>query len=250
MSGISRRDLLKSGSVATAAMAIGFGGMFGTRALAADDETIQEIIDIAATAELFATTHYFRALQSTTKANFAAGERAYIVAGLEQEYFHYNYLVSLGAKPLATKFFFPLKTFDDKKTFATVTAIAETVFVGAYIAAAHSFAKLMQPAFAAIATQVGCVEAQHLLFMNQVAGLTPPNNLAIAAAPFYLVKDAVPVVMPLLDGKKGALGDMETTALDAPDKAAVEKAVGKSTQLTKLAAPFDTVIAPFADKKA
>jgi len=37
MSGISRRDLLKSGSVATAAMAIGFGGMFGTRALAADE---------------------------------------------------------------------------------------------------------------------------------------------------------------------------------------------------------------------
>jgi hypothetical protein len=247
---VSRRTLLKGGSVLAAASVVGFGGMFGTRALAAEDETVEDVINIAATAELFATTHYYRAIQEAKKLNIGAGELSYLQAGLEQEFFHYNFLVSLGAKPLATKFYFPKGTFGDKKTFATVTAIAETVFVGAYTAAVHTFAKLGSPANAAIAAQVATVEAQHLLFMNQLAGVNPPNNLGITAAPFYLVKDAVPVVSPLLDGKKGALGDMETDAIAAPDKDAVLKAQGgKSLLKAKLDAPFNTDVAPFADKK-
>jgi len=157
--------------------------------------------------------------------------------------------VSLGAKPLATKFYFPKGTFGDKKTFATVTGIAETVFVGAYTAAVHTFAALGSAETAAIAAQVATVEAQHLLFMNQLAGMNPPNNLPITAAPFKLVKDAVPVVSPLLDGKKGALGEMETEAVNPPDKDAVLKAQGgKSLQLAKLPAPFDTAIAPYSMK--
>lgn len=246
---VSRRTLLKGGSLLAAASVVGFGGMFGTRALAADDETAQEVIDIAATAELFASTHYLRAINEASKMGIGAGELAYLQAGLEQEYFHYTFLVSLGAKPLATKFFFPKGTFGDKKTFAAVTAIAETVFVGAYTAAVHTFAKLGSADTAAVAAQVATVEAQHLLFMNQLAGVNPPNNLGITAAPFYLVKDAVPVVAPLLDGKKGALGDMETDAVAAPDKDAVLKGHGgKSLLKAKLDAPFDTVIAPFAKK--
>lgn len=249
MSQISRRNLLKSSSVLAAATAVGFGGMFGTRALAAADETAEDIINIAATAELFASTHYYRALEKSTKAKFSEAELLYLKAGLEQEYFHYEFLVSLGAKALTDKFYFPVGTFDDKKTFATVTGIAETVFVGAYTAAAHSFAVLGAPENAAIATQVATVEAQHLLFMNQLAGISPANNLPITAAPFYLVKDAVPVVSPLLDGKEGALGKMEKDALAAPTKDAIMKAIGgKSLQLTKLPAPFGTTIAPFAKK--
>jgi hypothetical protein len=248
---ISRRNLLKSGSVLAAASVVGFGGMFGTRAMAqGTPETAQDVINIAATAELFASTHYLRALDKGTKAKFAEGELSYLKAGLEQEYFHYTFLVSLGAKALTDKFYFPVGTFNDKKTFATVTGIAETVFVGAYLAAIHTFATLGMPENAAIAGQVLGTEAQHLLFMNQLAGVNPPNNLGIMAAPFYEVKDAVPVVSPLLDGKEGALGKMETDAVAAPTADAVLKAIGgKSLLLTKLAAPFGTAIAPFAKKK-
>jgi hypothetical protein len=247
---VSRRSLLKGGSLLAAASVVGFGGMFGTRALAQGDETAQDIINIAATAELFATTHYFRAVNEASKMGFGAGELAYLQAGLEQEYFHYTFLVSLGAKPLAEKFYFPVGTFGDKKTFGTVTAIAETVFVGAYTAAVHGFAKLGSAETAAVCAQVATVEAQHLLFMNQISGVNPPNNLGITAAPFKLVADAVPVVSPLLDGKKGALGDMEKDAVSAPDKDAVLKAQGgKSLLKAKLDAPFDTPIAPFTAKK-
>jgi hypothetical protein len=246
---LSRRELLQSGSVLAAASVVGFGGMFGTRAMAAADETAQDILNIAATAELFATTHYYRALQSTTKASFGAGEKTYLQAGLEQEYFHYTFLVSLGAKPLAEAFYFPMKTFDDKKTFSTVTAIAETVFVGAYVAAAHSFAKLGMAENAALAAQVACVEAQHLLFMQQIGGITPPNNLGLAAAPFIKVADAVPVVSPLLDGKKGGLGDMEKDSMKAPSKDDVMKAIGGKSLLLAKDGSLQTAIAPFKATK-
>jgi len=81
---VSRRTLLKSGSLLATASIVGFGGMFGTRTLAAADETAQEVIDIAATAELFATTHYYRAIENAKAMGMGAGEISYLQAGLEQ----------------------------------------------------------------------------------------------------------------------------------------------------------------------
>jgi hypothetical protein len=241
---MSRRGFLTATGLA--ATAVTFGSAFGitsASAQAAGDD-VQTIINIAATAEAFAVTHYYRALAKTTKAQFTAGEIAYLKAGLESEQAHFDFLVSAGAKPLYTTFFFPKGTFDDKKTFGAVTGIAETVFVAAYIAAAYQFAVLGHPDLSAIAAQVAAVEAQHLALVNQIAG-TFPNNIALGAAVFGQVSEAVPVVMPLLDGKKGALGDMETATVNQPSAADVKTAVGKSNLIATLSAPFTTAIAPF-----
>ncbi len=252
---LSRRGFLTGSALVAAASMVGFGGMFGLRSASAqgDGDTVQQIIDIAATAEAFAVTHYFRSLQKTTKAKFTDKDIAYLKAGLESEQAHFDFLVANGAKPLATKFFFPAGTFDDAKTFGTVTAIAETVFVGAYIAATHRFSELGQHELAAIAAQVAVVEGQHLALVKEIAGLFP-NDVALAAAPFYNVSDAVAVVKPLLDGVQGALGKMETAAVAQPSAADVAKASllsnGKSGLLAKLPAPFNTPIAPFAKKDA
>jgi hypothetical protein len=246
---ISRRNLLKGTSIVAAASVVGFGGMFGTRAMAQGDETVQDVINIAATAELFASTHYLRAINEAKTVGLSEDEVLYLRAALEQEYFHYNFLVSLGAKALTDKFYFPAGTFGDKKTFATVTSIAEYVFIGAYIAAIHTFSVLGLHDNAAIAGQVLGTETQHLLFLNQINGVKPANNQAIMAAPLKMVKDAVPVVSPLLDGKEGALGKMETDAKPAATKDQVTKAVGAATLLiTKLPAPFGTPIAPYSSK--
>ncbi len=250
----SRRNFLGGSALLATASVVGFGGMFGLRsasAQAADGDTIKQIIDIAATAEAFAVTHYLRALDTkTTKAKFTPAQIAYLKAGLASEQAHLDFLEANGAAPLTTKFFFPVGTFDDAKTFGAVTAIAETVFVGAYIAATHRFSELGQHELAAIAAQVAVVEGQHLALVKEIAGQFP-NDVALAAPVFYNVSDAVPVVMPLLDGKKGALGDMEKTAIDYPGKDAVAKAVGaKSGLVDKLPAPFNTAIAPFAKKDA
>jgi len=245
---LSRRGFLKGGALLAAASTFGFSGMFGLHSVmaAAADDDIPTILNIAATAESFAVTHYLRALdKKTTKAAFTAAQIAYLKAGLESEQAHLDFLNANGGKSLVDKFFFPAGTFDSAKTFGAVTAIAETVFVGAYIAATHRFAELGQPELAAIAAQVAVVEGQHLALSKEIAGQFP-NDVALAAPVFYNVSDAVPVVTPLLDGKKGALGDMEKTPVPYPGKDAVMAAVGKSNLLAKLPAPFNTPIAPFA----
>lgn len=244
--GISRRGFLAGSSLAAAAATAGFSGMFGliaAHAQSAGDDP-QTIINVAATAEAFAVTHYYRALQKTTKAAFTAAQKAYLQAGLESEQAHFDFLVANGAKPVTTSFYFPAGTFNDVKTFGTVTSIAETVFVGAYVAASYRFAQLGNAALAATSAQVAVVEGQHLAFVNQMAGGFP-NNIALAAPLFVNVSDAVAIVQPLLDGKKGALGDMETTTVAQPSAADVKTAVGKSNLIASLGAPFAGLKAPY-----
>jgi hypothetical protein len=162
-------------------------------------------------------------------------------------------MIASGGKALLDKFFFPAGMFDTAEAFAKVTAIWETISVGIYLAAAHSFAELSQPELAAIATQIAVVEGQHLALVKQIAGVFP-NDVALAAPVYYSVSDVVGslgfLTQWMLDGSVGPLGAMEKTAVSYPGKDAVVKAVGKSALLAKLPAPFNTPIAPFAKQGA
>jgi hypothetical protein len=227
---LSRRDVLKGSALLAAASALGFTGVFGLRRAFAADDDAKTIVTVAATAETFATTHYYRAL--TEKAlSLSEGEKTYMLAALESEFDHLQFLRANGGAALQDKFYFPKGTFSNKKTLGAVTSIAETVFVGAYVAATHSFAKLGAPELAAVAAQVAVVEGQHLLFMRGLAGEKVPNNIALADPIFMNVGDAVPVVTPLLDGKKPASGplavDFETSAYQYPGDDAIKKLIGK-----------------------
>src|SRR5579871_6917577 len=198
---LSRRDVLKGSALLAAASTLGFPGIFGLRAAnaAAADDDIPTILNVAATAETFATTHYYRALM-TKSLGMNEPTTLYFVAAMYAEFVHLQYLQSNGGKALTTKFFFPKVTFSNLKTLGAITSVAETVFVGAYIAATNRFAQLNQPALAAVAAQVAVVEGQHLLFVRELAGEKLPNNVVLANPIFQNVSDAVPVVQPLLDG--------------------------------------------------
>jgi hypothetical protein len=111
----------------------------------------------------------------------------------------------------------------------TVTGVAETVFVAAYLAATRRFAQLEQPLLSMVAAQVAVVEGQHLSFMNGLAGQNPPNNIALGEPLFFNVSDAVPVISGLLDGKTKVAGlDTEKTAVKYPGADEIMKMVGKS----------------------
>lgn len=224
---VSRRDFLKNSAIAAAVLGSGisFGTAFGIRTSRAQEDDATTILNIAATAETFAVTHYYRALQGEAK--FTEAQIAYIKAGLEAEYQHLEFLNNNGAKALASEFYFPEGTFKDAKSFGTVTSIAETVFVAAYIAATQSFAKMGNPALAATAAQIAVVEGQHLALVRQMSEQLA-NNLAYGKALFKMVSEAVPVVAPLLDGKEGGLGKMETKAVAYPGADAVRMAIGES----------------------
>ncbi len=225
-SSLDRRTFLKGSALLASASALGWNGIFGlSRASAADGDDIPTILNIAATAETLACTHYYQALKSEIR--FTDPQIAYIRAALEEEYIHLQFLNDNGGKALTDKFYFPAGTLKSKIAFGTVSAIFETVFVGAYLAATRRFAELGQPLLAATAAQVAVIEGQHLALVRETA-LILPNNIALGEPKFYNISEAVPVVKPILDGQEGALGPMDKTPLSYPGPDAIVKAIGKS----------------------
>jgi|GEM_PF-1255246 len=177
MSQLSRRSLLK-GSLAAGLMSAaslgGFNAVFGfSRVLgqAMEDDSVETIINLAATAELFATTHYYAAIQNAAALGLDEGGVNYMKAGMIAEADHYDLLASLGAVPVVTEFYVPETLFSDAAVFAATTAavfaatteVAETTFVGAYLGATRIFSKNGQPNFAVTTAQIAAVEAEHRL---------------------------------------------------------------------------------------
>lgn len=225
---VTRRNFLMTGVLLASASTLGFSGMFGlSHANAADGDDVQTILNVAATAEAFACTHYYYALNSKIK--FTTPQTAYIKSALEQELIHLEFLMANKGKMLTDKFYFPAGVFASTTSFGLVSAIAETVFVGAYLAAARRFAELGNPLLAATAAQVAVVEGQHLALVRQTAGELP-NNIPLGEPVFYNVSEAVAVVQPLLDGKPGGLGPMNPAPLSYPGADTLRKAIGKSAQ--------------------
>jgi hypothetical protein len=202
MKPLSRRSFLKSTSLLAGATALGSTSLFGisrafARAVQGTNDDVQTILNLASTAELFATTHYLAAING----DLGLGEVQvnYLKAGFLAEQDHYELLVSLGAVPVVTEFYVPPTLFSDVALFAATTEVAETTFVAAYLAATRIFAEAGETAFAVTTAQIAGVEAEHRALVRQIAGLVP-NNLPYAQFQFPNVSDAVPVLQPFLDG--------------------------------------------------
>ena len=198
---LSRRTLLKGGAALSAGAMLGFNQVFGfSRVLgqAMKDDDLQTIINLAATAELFATTHYLAAING--KLGLADRQVDYLKAGFLAEQDHLELLMSLKAVPVVTEFYVPETLFSDQKLFAAVTEVAETAFVGAYLAATRAFSNAGAPQFAVTATQIAAVEAEHRALARQIGG-NLANNISYAQYTLQNVSDAVPVLQPFLDGK-------------------------------------------------
>jgi hypothetical protein len=201
----SRRSLLKAGTVA--ASLAGLKHFFGIPlALAQDsaDDDLQTVINLAATAELFATTHYLAAINGDL--GLAEGQVKYLKTGFLAEQDHLELLLSLGATPLFSEFYVPETLFSDVALFSTITEVAETTFVGAYLAATRIFTAMGQPAFAVTAAQIAGVEAEHRALVRQIGGRVA-NNIPYAQYTLNNVSDAVPILLPFLDGSgEGFIG--------------------------------------------
>lgn len=201
MGTLSRRNFLKNTGLLAGAVTLGsYSNLFGiSKALAQEtaDDDVQTILNLAATAELFATTHYLAAINGNLM--LAETQMNYLKAGFIAEQDHLDLLRSLGAEPVATEFYVPDGLFDDPALFATITEVAETTFVAAYLAATRIFAAAGETAFAVTTAQIAGVEAEHRALVRQIGGLLP-NNISYAQFQFANVSGAVPVLQPFLDG--------------------------------------------------
>ncbi len=212
---IARRSVLNR--AAAGAAAIGFSGLFGdySQAAAQGGDDVATIINLAATAEAFAITHYYNVL-NVKQIKFNAQQVLQLKAALESELDHLQFLQANGAKPLATSFYFPFKIWADIDTFVTVTEQGEAIFVGAYLAAVRRIAELGNALLAATAAQVVGVEAQHLALIREMGGRLG-NNISILEAQYFNVSDSVPSLTPFLKGGPG----FESTPVKYPGDGAV-----------------------------
>src|SRR5260221_182459 len=206
---MTRRNLLKGGALLSAASVLGFSGVFGLSHAQAAGDDVPTMLNVAATAETFACTHYYSALKS--KIRWTTPQLAYIKAALEEELIHLKFQTANKGKTRATDFFWPKGVFNPTTSLGLVSAIGETVFVGAYLAATRRFAELGNSLLAATAAQVAVVEGQHLALVRQTAGELP-NNIAYGEPKFFNVGEAFGVLVPLLHGGNDSdLGPMEKT---------------------------------------
>ncbi|MEP6987293.1 MAG: ferritin-like domain-containing protein [Chloroflexota bacterium] len=244
MANLSRRTILKGSALFGGGAFLTFNQVFGfSRVMgqAVKDDDTQTIINLASTAELFATTHYLAAINGAADMKLDAKQIEYLKAGFLAEQDHLELLMSLGAKPVVTEFYVPEKLFSDKALFAAVTEVAETAFVGAYLAATRAFSNAGAPQFAVTATQIAAVEAEHRALARQIGGLLP-NNISYAQYTLQNVSDAVPVLQPFLDGKPA---DDSLGKFVGPVKPPTADDIAKVRAETE-ALKYDESVKPFA----
>jgi hypothetical protein len=205
--GLTRRGFVKGAAgVGGGLAAASFAGAFGmgrAEAAAANDD-VATIANLAATAETLAVTFYYYGI---TAGNFGldAADVLYLQLAMDAEQYHLDILNSLGGKSLTQQFFVPANVLTDASVFVNTGLAAETAFVAAYLAATRAFGDMGQGKLAATTAQHAASEAVHLSLIRDIAGLVP-NDLALPAAIYYNVSDAVPTLAPFLKGGEGFIG--------------------------------------------
>jgi hypothetical protein len=218
----SRRAFMKGTAGIGGGLALaGFAGAFGmgaAQAAAANDD-VQTIANLAATAETLAVTFYYAGI---TGAQFSidAADVAYLRLAMDAEQYHLDILGTLAGKSLTQQFYVPADVLTDANVFVQTGLAAETAFVAAYLAATRVLAEGGHGKLAATTAQHAASEAVHLSLIRDIAGLVP-NDLALPAAIYYNVSDAVPTLAPFLKGGEGFIGPVSY-----PSKAQFEAALG------------------------
>lgn len=193
--GLSRRSLIKKGTVAGVAATVGLA----TYQLAATHvevaqahgtahrDSVQTILTIARTTERLAVTFVSNGVKHAEQLGLHGATLANVKAVLVEEQIHELYLKDQGADVLASEFSFPHgpKTFEDLPTFLKTLAEIGGVFDTVYLAATKELAQLGRPDLAQIAAQVAWVEGEHLALGRQIGIdfgiISPPaNNWAFA----------------------------------------------------------------------
>ncbi len=186
--GLTRRALLGR-AAATAAVMSAVAPPIALAQGTADETTT--IVNTAVTAEALAVTYLTGLIQNAEKTGVSKFTSV-LKAANAAEYDHYKALLSLGAKPLTTKFWAPDAFFKPGEPFK-VLELAETLFVNAYLIGTTAFAKAGKGSLARYAGEIGGVEAQHLALVRFAQNKLPDDR----AFQSYAIKNITGVVAAL-----------------------------------------------------
>jgi hypothetical protein len=212
--GRSRRDFFTSTAKLAGASVLGAAGIGLLQTTAAraatgqsaSSDTVQDILNIAATAENLAITFYYQALRSEFLPDVhSTANLNYFQAALSQEYEHLMFLEQAGGTPLATQFYFPDNMFSHENVFFPTASTLEDYFISAYIAATLDFSgayssgiTTANPTLIGVAAQIAGVESEHRALLRVAYNQNPPNNRIVESALLTSVQGAVGPLTPFL----------------------------------------------------
>jgi hypothetical protein len=183
-------------------------------------ESIGDILNIAATAEALGITFYYEGIRSPFFGALSEARQWYLQAALDEEREHLKFLQANGATAAATSFFFPTRAFEELGSFLVVLDQLENVFIAAYLAAQQRFAQIGQPLLAQIAGQILTIEAEHRIMGRVLGGQLPPNNRCLVRADYGCLSEAATALEPFLQG-----GEDFTRRGSLPSEAEINEAV-------------------------
>ncbi len=156
----------------------------------------------------------------------------YLQAALDAEVKHADLLVKLGARSTVHGFYFPSVLFTrlgsplDRASFLGALDMLETVCVGAYAAAAVSFARLGRLDLAAMSAEIMGVESEHRTLGRVIGAVLPANNHTLETAPFDAVMQAADAVRPFVTGQRFLFADGPVRAIAVPSRSQTAWAIG------------------------
>lgn len=175
----SRRTFLK-GAVATSAAVAGLGLLKGEADAQAAD-SIQTILNVAATAETLAVTFYTNGINNAASLGLAGNDLDEIKAAMLEEEIHLEFFLANGGVPAAQTFSFPdgAATFTNLSNFISTQQQLEGVFDSAFIAAAYEFGQLARPDLTRYACMIAMIESEHRALGRDIAR---SNNVSLSSA--------------------------------------------------------------------
>jgi len=133
------------------------------------DNTVENILNVAATAEVVATivntegARRVKKLDKTTKENIDAAAR--------EELIHYRVLTKkLGATPITERIWVPDKIFESEKNLLEALVIGDQIFINAYLIGVTAFGVSGSGKLARVAAEFMGVEAVHRALALQSLG--------------------------------------------------------------------------------
>lgn len=190
-SSFSRRTALKGLAVGAAGFTVAQSAFL--RSTAAQNETLQEVLDITATVERFGLTFLGEGLQSARNGGFdkawSEPEIAIVEAARAQEQFHLDAFEAAGGVALTDTFTVPPDFLTSFDAFFGAVVEQEAAEVAAQIAAMTVFTEMMRPDLAKVSFQYAAEEAEHRLLANYTLGVRPANDVAFAPALFGSVSE-------------------------------------------------------------
>jgi hypothetical protein len=186
----SRRGFMQKLLVAGAGAAVAATNVGKvTEVFASTDDSVLGFVNAAVGAERIGIAFYGNALGTgspysvatdpATSALLNSSHREYFRAAFNQESSHLAALVANGGTFPYAHFRFPTGTFASKNSMLAMGSNLESIFIGAYLGAVKAGATAGDSLgifVAEVAAQICGIECEHRVLINDIAGVSPPND--------------------------------------------------------------------------